>query len=201
MKTVDFYFDLMSPYAYLASVHLPEVVKRFKGEASFVYHPVDLLAVRLAAGNNGPFNRQIPNKFKALIADLHRWARRYEVPLTMPAELKTARANRGFLWARSQGREMEYLHAAYDAVWGHGKNPDTDETLNEIARAAGLSPEKLLRGIDEPAIVSQYEQETEAAKARGVFGVPVFLVDDQIFWGNDRIEFLEEYISESSRQS
>jgi 2-hydroxychromene-2-carboxylate isomerase len=198
MKTVDFYFDLMSPYAYLASIHLPEVIKRFKGRATFVYHPVDLVAVRFAAGNNGPFNRNIPAKFKVLIADLHRWARRYDVPFTMPADLKSSRANRGFLWARSQGREMEYLHAAYNAVWGHGKNPDLDETLGDIARAAGLSPEKLLRGIDEPAIAKQYESETEAAKARGVFGVPIFAVDDQMFWGNDRIEFLEEYLNESS---
>ncbi len=198
MKTVDFYFDLMSPYAYLASIHLPEVIKRCKGRATFVYHPVDLVAVRFAAGNNGPFNRNIPAKFKVLIADLNRWARRYGVPFTMPAELKSARANRGFLWARSQGREMEYLHAAYNAVWGHGKNPDLDETLSDIARAAGLSPEKLLRGIDEPAIAKQYESETEAAKARGVFGVPIFAVDDQMFWGNDRIEFLEEYLNESS---
>ncbi len=198
MKTVDFYFDLMSPYAYLASIHLPELMKRYKGQAAFVYHPVDLVAVRFAAGNNGPFNRNIPAKFKVLIADLNRWARRYGVPFTMPSELKSARANRGFLWARAQGCEMEYLHAAYNAVWGHGKNPDLDETLTDIARAAGLSPEKLLRGIDEPAIVKQYESETEAAKARGVFGVPIFAVDDQLFWGNDRMEFLEEYLSESS---
>jgi 2-hydroxychromene-2-carboxylate isomerase len=199
MKTVDFYFDLMSPYAYLASIHLPDVARRFKGEANFVYHPVDLVAVRFAAGNNGPFNRNIPAKFKALIADLNRWARRYGVPLIMPQELKSARANRGFLWARTQNREMEYLHAAYNAVWGHGKNPDQDETLIDIAKASGLAPEQLLRGIDDAAIVRQYEQETESAKARGVFGVPVFLVDNQIFWGNDRIEFVEEYLRDPSK--
>ncbi len=201
MKTVDFYFDIISPYAYLASTRLPEIIKRYKGRAMFVLHPVDLIAVRFAAGNTGPFNRDIPAKFKVLAADLHRWAERYGVSLKSPTGLKTARVNRGFLWARTQGREMEYLHAAYNAVWGDGKNPDLDETLTDIARAAGLPPEALLRGIDDLAIVKQFESETEAAKSRGVFGVPMLAVDDQMFWGNDRIEFFEAYLEKSAPAS
>lgn len=194
MKTVDFYFDFMSPYAYLASTQLPRLATQY--QIHLVLHPIDLVAARRAAGNTGPFNRDIPPKMKYLMTDLQRWAKRYNVPFTMPKGLDTARLNRGVLWARTQSAEAErrYFHAAYAAVWGRGGDPADPELLQSVTREAGLSPEDCRRGVDSEAIVQAYAQENHAAQARGVFGVPIFIVDEQMYWGNDRIEFLEEYL-------
>lgn len=194
MKTVDFYFDFLSPYAYLASHRLPELAQRYQSTVQIVHHVIDLIAVRLAAGNTGPFNRDIPAKMKCLTADLQRWARRYGVPFALPKNLDTARLNRGFLWAKRQGVEMRYMRAAYGAVWGRGGDPTDVNLLRAVAAEVGLPCDEFMRGLDSKEIVEEYARETSAAQARGVFGVPIFIVDDQMFWGNDRIEFLEEYL-------
>jgi 2-hydroxychromene-2-carboxylate isomerase len=197
MKTVDFYFDFMSPFGYLAAHRLPELAKAHHGRARFVCHPIDLVAARFKAGNTGPFNRDQPAKMKALLMDLERWAKRYGIPFAFPKGLDSKRLNKGWLVAEQRGRGAAYLAAAYDAVWGRGGDPADGALHAEVAKACGLSPEELSAAIDSPEISAAYDRENEAAQARGVFGVPIFLVDDQIYWGNDRIEFLEEYLDGS----
>ena len=118
------------------------------------------------------------------------------MPFTTPNGLDTARLNRGALWAKTQSQDAErrYFHAAYAAVWGRGDDPADAELLRAAAREAGLSPEECLRGADAEPIRQAYERENREAQARGVFGVPIFIVDDQMCWGNDRLMFLEEYL-------
>lgn len=197
MKTVDFYFDFMSPFGYLAAHRLPELAKAHHGRARFVCHPIDLVAARFKAGNTGPFNRDQPAKMKALLMDLERWAKRYGIPFAFPKGLDSKRLNKGWLVAEARGRGATYLAVAYEAVWGRGGDPADGALHAEVATACGLSAEELSAAIDSPETAAAYDRENEAAQARGVFGVPIFLVDDQIYWGNDRIEFLEEYLGSS----
>jgi len=197
MKIVDLYFDFMSPFAYLAASQLPRLAAKYEGRARFDLHAIDLIAARFKAGNNGPFNRDQPAKMKALMMDLNRWAKRYGVPFVFPKGLDTKRLNRGWIVAAARGRGDAFVQAAFDAVWGRGGDPASTELHAEVARACGLAPEELVTAIDSAEIVGAYDRENEAAQARGVFGVPIFLVDEQIYWGNDRIEFLEEYLDGS----
>lgn len=197
MKTVDFYFDFLSPYGYLAAHRLTRLIERYRGRADFRTHAIDLLSARRNAGNTGPFNRDIPAKMKCLMMDLQRWAKRYGIPFAFPKSLDTARLNRGFLWAQEHGREASYLNAGYAAVWGRGGDPTDTSLIRAVAAEVGLLPDELVAGADSPEIVERYESENREAQGRGVFGVPIFIVDDQIYWGNDRIEFLEEYLDEA----
>lgn len=192
MKIVDFYFDFISPFAYLASAQVPKLAKQYN--VNFALHPIDLFAAKRAAGNTGPSNREIPAKITYLMADLQRWARRYDVPFAFPKGFDTASLNRGFLWAKTQGAADRYFHSAYAEVWARGGDPADPALLRAAAEGAGLSADEFLRGIDSPPILQAYAQENREAQARGVFGVPIFIVDDQMFWGNDRIMFLEEYL-------
>src|SRR3546814_3604932 len=80
--TIDFYFDFISPFSYLAQLRLPEIARRH-GRA-LAYHPIDIPEAKIAAGNYGPSNREVPAKIKVLTADLQRLGRRYDVPLTFP---------------------------------------------------------------------------------------------------------------------
>jgi 2-hydroxychromene-2-carboxylate isomerase len=198
MKTVDFYFDFISPFAYLAATQLPKLAKQHN--VNFALHAIDLFAAKRAAGNTGPSNREIPAKMKYLMADLQRWARRYDAPLVLPKGFDTARMNRGYLWAKTQDAHAadRYLHSAFTEVWTRGGDPADPALLHAAAEGAGLSAAALSSGVDTPVIVQAYEQENREAQARSVFGVPTFIVDDQMFWGNDRIMFLEEYLSSQS---
>lgn len=194
MKTVDFYFDFMSPYAYLAAQKLPELRERHGKVAKLVVHPIALVEARFKAGNTGPFNRDQPAKMKCLMLDLQRWAKRYGVKFGFPKGLETARLNRGYLVAEREGKADAYLKAGFDAVWAESGDPADEKLIRDVAATAGLSADALVKAVDSPEIVAEYEKGNLAAQARGVFGVPIFMVDDQIYWGNDRIEFLEEYL-------
>jgi len=124
VKQVDFYFDFMSPYAYLASTRLPGLKQRYEKSARFVLHPIDMVHARFKAGNTGLINRDIPAKIKCLIADLKRWSQRYSIPFGFPKTLNSSRLNCGFLCAKHQGLEDKYLRNAYEATWGRGGDPD-----------------------------------------------------------------------------
>ena len=197
MKTIDFYFDFMSPFGYLAAHRLPDLSRRYHTTATIRCHPIDLVAARFKAGNTGPFNRDQPAKMKALMMDLRRWAKRYGLPFNFPKSLDTARLNRGYLVARSRGKGDAFLERAYDAVWGQGGDPAEAALLRRVAEACEIDPESIERDVDSSETIGEYEKENLEAQASGVFGVPIFLVDDQIYWGNDRIEFLEEYLREA----
>jgi 2-hydroxychromene-2-carboxylate isomerase len=194
MKHVDFYFDFMSPYAYLASTRLPALVQSFKGRAEFDSHAIDLVAARFAAGNNGPFNRNIPRKIKYLMADLARWSKRYGVPLVSPSGMDTARLQRGFWCAKRRGAGDAYMQAGFRETWGKSGDPNDDALIRRVAEAAGVPGGQLIAEVDSPEIVALYDNENRTAQERGVFGVPIFIADGQMYWGNDRIEFLEEYL-------
>ncbi len=194
MKLVDFYFDFLSPFGYLAASQIPALREKYAGSASFVCRPIDLVAARFKAGNTGPFNRDQPAKMKALSQDLKRWADRYGIPLGFPKGFDSARLNRGYYLADREGKAPAYLHAAYDEVWGRSGDPGDETLMRRAAERAGVSSDALVASVDAPDTLAHYQRENDAAQARGVFGVPIFMVDEQIYWGNDRIEFLEEYL-------
>jgi 2-hydroxychromene-2-carboxylate isomerase len=197
MKTVDFYMDFISPFAYLASFRLPELARRHG--AAIVYHAIDLTAAKRAAGNTGPANREIPPKIRYLMQDLKRWAKRYGMPLVLPASFDATLANRGLPWAREKGREQAYIEKVWDAIWGKGGDPADLELLRSAVEAAGLPGDEFEAAVESDALKAAYEKENLEAQARGVFGVPIFIVDDEMFWGNDRLDFLEEHLQGEPR--
>jgi 2-hydroxychromene-2-carboxylate isomerase len=197
MKTIDFYLDFISPFAYLAYFRLLEIAERYG--ASIAYHAIDLTAAKRAAGNTGPPNRAIPPKIRYLIKDLQRWAKRYGVPLNLPSSFDATSGNVGLPWARAKGREAEYIANVWDVIWGKGGDPADRKLLRSAVEAAGLPGDEFEAAIDSAELKVAYERENAQAQARGVFGVPIFFVDDEMFWGNDRLDFLEEHLRGQSR--
>lgn len=197
MAKIDFYFDFLSPYSYLASLRLRRLRAEFGGE--IVFHVVDLAAAKEAIGNTRPAFHLLPRKLRYLKADLARWAARYEAPLVFPdtlahVDLKAAaRLNRGFLCAARRGAGEAYLNAAFAALWAERREP-SDATLRDVAAKAALDPAQIAAAADAPETIAEYARENLEAQARGVFGVPTFIAGDQLFWGNDRLDFLEEYL-------
>jgi 2-hydroxychromene-2-carboxylate isomerase len=202
MPRLEFYFDFMSPYSYLAHCRIPAIAKRYGVE--LVYKPIDLKQAKLAAGNTAPPTVQMPPKQRYSFADLTRWSNRYGVPFTLPkieggnvspSIFASERENVGTYMAIDEGRAGEYVSCVWDQVWGNGCGVGSDEVLTTVARAMGWSVDSFLAFVVSPATRHRYDQDNKAAHGRGVFGVPTMIIDDQLWWGNDRLDFMEEYLS------
>lgn len=190
---LDFYFDFMSPFAYLAHTQLPALAARYG--VRLAYHAIDLPAAKLAAGNTAPPNVSIPVKLRYLITDMQRWARRYGVPLAFPKTLKSGRLNRGLYFAIDRGRAEDYVRAAWLPTWGQGGDMDDEALIGGVARSMGWDGAEFLGFIESPEAHERHALDNREAQARGVFGAPTMMLGDQMWWGNDRLGFLEEHLA------
>jgi len=194
MNNIDFYFDFISPYAYLAHYRLPALAQKYG--YGVTYKPIDLKAAKLAAGNTAPPTAAMPAKLRFAMADLTRWAQRYGVPLAWSkAPPVTERANIGTFFALDRGVEQAYVAALWGATFGAGGEFNSDEVLSEVARKLDWSPEEFLEFVQSDEARQRYAAGNQEAQARGVFGVPTMMVGDEIWWGNDRLAFLEGFLA------
>ena len=191
-ETLDFYFVVGSPAAYLAWTQLPGICA--EAGARIAYRPMLLGGVFQATGNQSPM--MVPAKGRYVMADLERFGRRYGVPFNpnpfFPINtLMLMRAATG-LQMRDEGRFMPYVDAVYRAIWVEGRNMNDAATVNAALQDAGFDPAAVLALAGDPAVKEQLKSATQDAVARGVFGAPTFFIGDQMFWGQDRLDFVKE---------
>lgn len=192
MRTFRFHFDFMSPFSYLAFERSLAIAAR----AGLPFEPVavDLAALKLAAGNTGPSTRQMPLKSRYSAIDMARWAHRYGVALTRPEINRPERANRGFYFVEP-ARRVSYMRAVWRRLWGAGADVSSDAALTDIATEMGFDAAVYLAACDADTNIRALDMATRAATAQGIFGVPMTVIDDQMWWGNDRLDFIEEYLA------
>jgi 2-hydroxychromene-2-carboxylate isomerase len=191
--TLEFYFDLASPYAYLALARLPVLV--LPQGCTIAYRPVDVEELKRAAGNIGPALRDLSSKKSYVLRDAARWAKRCGIAFTEPAGWDATRLNRGTFMAIDRGMAARYLDVAARHVWGAGGDPAGEALIAAVATEMGWAPQELLSyTLSAPA--AQRQRETlAAARAAGVFGVPTSVLNGQLWWGNDRLEFVQEALN------
>ena len=132
------------------------------------------------------------------IVDLQRWARRHKLPFKMPGKfpIKTSPALRGALAMRRFGKEWDYLEAIFAAYWERDDASVAEpDGLRPVVAALGVDPDRFAALADSPDIRHELIAETDAGLARGVFGAPTFVVGDEIFWGKDRMDFIDEELA------
>lgn len=186
---LDFYFDFMSPFAYLAFQKVPDICRRHGLE--LCSHAVNLPKLKLLAGNTAPPNVNLPLKIRYLSKDLERWAELYGVPLVFPKSLASERLNKAFIFAQDHGQGEAFIREAWCGVWGRGVDPADRALLGELAGLFGWKPDELEAWVDSPEAVERYQAATQSAHEAGVFGAPTMIVGDQMWWGNDRLAFME----------
>ncbi len=195
-KSVDFYFDFGSPAAYLAWTQLPQLCA--DAGATLNYKPMLLGGVFQATGNRAPIS--VPLKGSYLFEDLGRFARRYGVMLRhnphFPINTITLMRVASGLQMRADPRFDAYVKAMFEAMWVNAKNLGDPATLTEVLAAAGLHAAELMALAVEPAAKDRLRADTEAAVARGIFGAPTMFVGDQMYWGQDRLDFVREALSQ-----
>jgi 2-hydroxychromene-2-carboxylate isomerase len=194
-RKIIFYLDFISPFAYLANVKLPGIAVRYA--AAIEYRPIDVMHAKLAAGNFAPSTRNLPAKARFIGRDRRSWAERYGVPMNDPKGARTERLNIGVYHALDRGCAQQYVDAAFHRVRGLGQGPDDDAVLAGVAADLGWETQSLLDFVHSPQAQARYREGQQQAARLGVFGVPMLIVDDQMFWGNDRLDFLEEYLAQA----
>ncbi len=191
-RVVDFYFDLISPFSYFAHHRLPDLAARYGYGVR--YHPVDLKALKLLAGNAAPATRDIPIKLAYARIDQKRWAARYGIPVKPPQEYAPSLLNKGALFAPHAGEAGRYVALAFHKVWGEGGPMTSEPLLRALASGMGwdfLAFDAFIRSEEAD---ERYARSTQSAHERGVFGVPTMMVGDDLWWGNDRLDFLSEHL-------
>jgi len=187
---IDFYLDFISPYVYLARGRLIDIASR-QG-CGIAYHPVAIMSLREQVGSTGPSNSQIPAKMAYFAKDYRRWAEYYGLPIAETlAGFDTGELNRGLLLAVDRGEADLYAQLASDCVWRDGKDPAAAASLASIEAEMGWEAGILSDFASSPEAQARYDAETKAASECGVFGVPSFIIGDEMWWGNDRLDFLE----------
>ena len=192
MKTFEFWFDFGSPAAYLASTQIANIEAATGARA--VWRPMLLGGVFQATGNHSPAT--IPAKGRYTFIDFDRFARRYGVPLRYNPHfpINTLMLMRGAvgMQLRDPERFADYCAAMFQAIWVESLDMNDAGVVGQALHRAGFDPQALLALSQEPDVKAALKVATEEAVARGVFGAPTFFVGDQMFWGQDRIDFLKE---------
>jgi 2-hydroxychromene-2-carboxylate isomerase len=195
MQQVDFYFDFVSPYVWLASHQLGEV--RECTGAKFRFVPVLFAALLDHHSSLGP--AEIPAKRRYTFQDAQRWAvylgLEFKSPPAHPFNpLKPLRVTSAI---DDDGLREALAVRLLDAAWSAGRDITSDSVVHEVADIMSLDGKELLRKAQHDEIKQKLRVQTESAIQAGVFGVPSFVVDGEIFWGNDRLHLLKAYLQGS----
>jgi len=184
-----FLFDYASPYSYVASV----LLDRGALDADVSYEPIYLRGLEL-------FSTGVPYsaaKLSYLMTDLKRICEHHQIELAPPASFPVngLHALRGALVALGTPKFLAYHRAAFAAVWAKSQELSSADAVAQLAADIGFEPEEFLRSMADPGLKAQLKQRTDQAAERGVFGVPTFLVGDDLFWGHDRLDFVERALA------
>ena len=191
-KTVEFYFDLVSPATYLAYSQLPKICAETGSE--LIYIPMLLGGVFKATGNASP--AMIPAKGRYMFQDLDRYAKRYGVPLKFNPHfpintLMLMRSVTG-IQLRQPERFQAFIDCLFTALWVDGRSMDEPQTVAAVLSEHGFDPQEVLALTNDESVKAVLKENTETAVKRGVFGAPSMFVGNQLFFGQDRLDFVEE---------
>ena len=189
MKKIDFYFDFLSPYSYVAWTW----VREQKYEFNFI--PVSVPSIISHFGTLGP--AQIAPKRNYLFKDLLRYTKLHNLPFTTPLQLpfNSLYSLRLALPEVSGSSQKKVIDAIFRAGWEHGLDIGNDEVLKTVLARAELPVDEFFNKMESKESRIQLKNNISNALAKNLFGVPSFLVDEEIFWGNDSIKYLEMYLS------
>lgn len=198
MKSVEFYFDLGSPYSYLAYYRLLQIAEQ--QEIQIVYKPILLGGVFKATGNRSPI--EIPVKGAYSILDMQRWAEYYQIPMQMNPHfpmntLTLMRILTGVQLLHLEKFE-QVLKLLFDAMFGTPQNLNELTVLAEVLKPSGFSVEDIMSMVQSDVVKQKLITETEQAILRGIFGAPTFFVGDEMYWGQDRLHFVEQALNKAS---
>jgi 2-hydroxychromene-2-carboxylate isomerase len=198
-RTLEFYFDFMSPYSYLASTQLEGVVQRTG--AALKLKPLYLPGVMRATGNKSPI--ETPSKAMYTLKDLNDWAKHYRIPEIILPDVfpfAAAQADRvGIAVAdAAPHQQLAFTVALFKKIWVERLDANAESTIAPVLTALELDAAAIIARAQTDELKARLRATTEEAVARGAFGVPTFFLGDEMFVGNDRLHFIEAALKKDS---
>jgi 2-hydroxychromene-2-carboxylate isomerase len=189
-KSIDFYFDFISPYSYLAH----KKIKVFKQKGIyFNYKPILVGGLHNLLGITAPaFNKP---KLNHMIQDCILFAKKDDFDFIWNSNfpINSLYLMRGYLFLESDKKDL-YLDIIFDGYWKDNLDVSKEEILIKLLKKCNIDESVFLEGIKDPKIKDELKSVTKEAHDKNIFGAPTFVVNNKIFWGQDRLEFaLEEY--------
>lgn len=198
--TIHFYWDLGSTNTYFALKLLPPIAGRHG--ANIEWHPFNLGHV--FKNNSYELMKEPRDKLNNRLDDLNRWARKYNLPFKRPRNfpIKTARALRGAIAMRQWDMEMAFIDAIFTEYWelDNGEIGEYAE-LCKVAERLGVDADEFEAASESDSVRQTLIDSTNQARENGVFGAPSMVIEDQLYWGKDRMEFIEDHLAEIASRS
>ena len=192
--TLDFYWDIGSTNSYFAFKLIQPIVKRYNVKVN--WHPFNLGFV--FRSNNYVLMEEPKAKMRNRKADLNRWATFHNLPFKMPDNfpIKTSRALRAAIASRQWNLEFEFMADMFSAYWEQNTGTIGEyATLNAIAEKLGINPDKFEAACESAEVKQALIDSTNQALERGVFGAPSIYLGDELYWGKDRMEFIDAQLA------
>jgi 2-hydroxychromene-2-carboxylate isomerase len=190
-KQIEMYWDVGSTNTYFALKLIKPLLERH--DAELVLRPFNVGYV--FRNNNYELMKEPKAKLRNRKRDLMRWAAKFNLPFQVPRQfpIKSSRVLRGSLTMRRYGKELAFVEKAMDRYWEKGDASIAEyEGLRAIAQELGVDPDEFERISSSDEIAAELAESTNRGIEREVFGVPMIIVGDELFWGKDRMEFVED---------
>ena len=188
IKSFDFYFDFASPYTFLAHKEIRKIEKQHS--INIKYMPVLLGGLLKSAGIKP--NIDIPIKAKYMIKDCKLWAEKYNIIFKFNNyfPIMTLNLMRCVLVAEKKFSAQNFIDNVFDAIWKNDLNLNDNNVVEKLLKNLDINPRTFLLEAKDQKIKDDLKKKTEEASQKGIFGLPSFIVNNKIFWGQDRLEFV-----------
>lgn len=196
-KRVEFYWDVGSTNTYFAIKLIKPILER--NNAALELHPFNL--GYFFKSQNYELMKESKAKLRNRKQDLMRWAKKYNLPFSIPRQfpIKSSRVLRGSLVMRKYDLELPFVEKILDRYWEYGDASISEyQGLRSTVLEFGIDPEKFEFLCESDEISDELIKSTNDGIARDVFGVPMIIINDQLFWGKDRMEFVEDELKNIS---
>tara|TARA_B100001059_G_C17789167_1_gene559047 strand:+ start:492 stop:1073 length:582 start_codon:yes stop_codon:yes gene_type:complete len=189
-KSIDFYFDFISPYSYLAYKKIKNIKQK---KINFNYKPILVGGLHKLQNITAP--AFIKPKLNHMISDCDLIAKKNKINFIWNSKFPINSLNimRGFLFAKDESKNL-YLNIMFDAYWKNNLDTSNEKILKTLLEKCKINSNNFFNGIKNPEIKDELKSLTQEAYNKEIFGAPTFVVNNKIFWGQDRLEFaLDEY--------
>ena len=188
MGNIDFFFSIGSTYTYLSVTRILELEK--KNQVKFNWKPFSVRAI-MKEMNNIPFPKEKLNKVNYMWRDIERRAQGYgffaKTPVPYPLS-EFDLANQIAILGLKKGWGIDYVRLSYKKWFQEGKEPAVDPSISEICKELEINKDEIISQANSKEIIKNYNLNTNLARDKKIFGSPTFIVEKEIFWGDDRME-------------
>jgi 2-hydroxychromene-2-carboxylate isomerase len=196
-KHIDYYFGTVSPWAFLG--HERFVAIAGKHDAQIAVKPMNLGEVFPVSGGL-PLSKRAPQRQAYRLVELKRWSEHLGIPINIQPKFFPANGDLAACWVLAAAetgtaQALAMAGAIGRALWMEERDIANADTLAGVAQGIGLDAGKLAARAQSPELSARYAALTQEAISRGVFGAPSYVVQDELFWGQDRLDFLDRKLA------